>query len=127
VVTVKLNGSRIPVDAEAALLMAGGSSMVTTFDGSEAADVPAALVAVTVKEYMSPPVSPVTVSGLAAPLAVWPPFAGLVASVAVTVYEVIADPPSEAGGDQDTVADPFPAAALTPAGEPGATDPAGAA
>jgi hypothetical protein len=30
------------------------------------------------------------------------------------------EPPSDPGGDQDTVADPFPAIALTPVGAPGA-------
>jgi hypothetical protein len=85
VVTVKLNGARIPVDAEAALVIAGGCSTVTTLDGCDGGDVPAELVAVTVNEYESPLVRPDTVNGLAVPVTVWPPFAGVVASVAVTV------------------------------------------
>jgi hypothetical protein len=44
---------------------------------------------------------------------VWPP------GDAVTVYEVIALPPSEAGGDQVIVADKFPVVAVTLRGGPG--------
>jgi hypothetical protein len=45
----------------------------------------------------------------------------LVASPATwAVYEVIADPPSDAGGVHDTVAWVLPAVAVTPVGVPGA-------
>jgi hypothetical protein len=82
---VKLNGARIPVVADAVLVMAGACSIVTTLDGCDGCDVPAALVAVTVNAYESPLVRPVTVSGLADPVTVCPPLAGVVASEAVTV------------------------------------------
>jgi hypothetical protein len=39
--------------------------------GAEAAPVPTAFVALTVQEYVTPLVSPPTVTGLAALLAVW--------------------------------------------------------
>jgi hypothetical protein len=54
------------------------------------------------------------VSGLPAPDAV------LLPGDEVTVYEVIAEPPSDAGGVNVTVACPFPAVAATPVGAPGA-------
>lgn len=59
-------------------------------------------------------VSPVTVSGLALPLAVWPP------GVAVTVYPVMFDPPLLVGTEKLTVAWPLPAVAEGLAGTPGA-------
>lgn len=46
---------------------------VTAFEALDAGLVPALLVAVTVKVYAVPLVSPVTLSGLVAPLAVRPP------------------------------------------------------
>ena len=46
---------------------------VMTLDAAEAGPVPAAFVAVTVKVYDVPAVRPVTVSGLAGPVAVNPP------------------------------------------------------
>jgi hypothetical protein len=58
--------------------------------------------------------SPVTVIAPPDPDAVCPP------GEAVTVYEVIAAPPSEAGGANATVAWPFPAMAVTLVGAPGA-------
>jgi len=56
---------------------------------------------------------PVTVKGLAAPVAVMP------SGDDVTVYEIIALPPLDAGGIKLTVACAFPATALAPAGAPG--------
>jgi hypothetical protein len=58
--------------------------------------------------------------GLALPEAVSPPLAGVVSSVAVTVYEVTGAPPSEAGGVNVTVAVPSPAVATTFVGGCGA-------
>jgi hypothetical protein len=58
--------------------------------------VPSAFVAVTVNVYVTPFVSPVTVAVVVALFAVAPP------GLAVTVYEVIAEPPFEAGADHDT-------------------------
>jgi hypothetical protein len=75
--------------------------------------VPAALVAVTVNVYVVPLTSPVTVIGDAPPVAVNPP------TFEVTVYEVIADPPLLAGAVNVTVAEPLPATAVTPVGDPG--------
>src|SRR2546421_360010 len=57
--------------------------------------------------------------GLPAPVAVWPPRAELVWSGAVAVYEVMGDPPSEAGGLKGTGAEALPAVAATLAGGPG--------
>jgi hypothetical protein len=58
--------------------------------------VPSAFVAVTVNVYVTPFVRPVTVAVVVALFAVAPP------GLAVTVYEVIAEPPLLAGADQDT-------------------------
>jgi len=68
-----------------------GVTGVTLFDGADDGPVPAAFVAVTVKVYGVPFVSPVTVSGLDGPVAECPP------GFDVTVYEMIGLPPSEAG------------------------------
>ena len=46
---------------------------VTLLEAAEAAPVPAAFVAVTVKVYVVPLISPVTVIGLAVPVPVKPP------------------------------------------------------
>ena len=46
---------------------------ITAFEAADAAPVPTELVAVTVKVYDVPLVRPVTVSGLALPVAVFPP------------------------------------------------------
>ncbi len=83
---------------------------VTLFDGVEAGLLPTQLLAVTVKLYVVPFVNPVNVNGLVVPVAVMPPGAE------VTVYDVIAQPPSDEGAVQLTVACPLPAAALTPVG-----------
>jgi hypothetical protein len=91
----------------------GGADGVAAFDGAEAGPVPTAFVAVTVNVYLTPFVKPVTVNGLAAPVAVSPP------GDAVTVYEVIADPPFDAGALNVTVAWPFPAVAAPALGAPG--------
>ena len=53
--------------------MTPAAAGVTLLDAAEAALVPMALVAVTVKVYAVPLVKPVTVNGLAAPVAVNPP------------------------------------------------------
>jgi hypothetical protein len=79
----------------------------------EATLVPTALVAVTVKVYVVPFVKPVTVKGEAPPVAVKPP------GLDVTVYEVIAEPPSLTGGVNVIVASPFPRTAETEVGGPG--------
>ena len=53
--------------------MVGAAVGVTAFEGDEAGPVPTEFVAVTVNVYEVPLVSPVTVIGLEAPLAVMPP------------------------------------------------------
>ena len=60
-------------------------------------------------------VSPVTVHVVvgAATVQLRPP------GLAVTVYDVMADPPSEAGVDHETATWPFPGAAVTDVGGPG--------
>ena len=60
-----------------------------------------------------PLVSPLTVSGLALPVAVFPP------GFDVTLYEVIALPPLDAGAVKLTLACALPAVAVTPVGAPG--------
>ena len=80
---------------------------VTAFEGADTAPGPLALPATTVNVYDVPFAKPPTVA-LVAPAAadtVAPP------GDAVTVYPVIALPPSEAGAVQCTVADAFPAVA----------------
>ena len=68
---------------------------------ADALPVPTAFVAVTVKVYVTPLVSPVTTSGEDPPVAVCPP-------LEVTVYEVIAEPPLLPGALNVIVACPFP-------------------
>jgi len=60
-----------------------------------------------------PLVSPFTVMGDAGPLALMPP------GEAVAVYDVIGEPPLEAGGVNVTVACVFPAVAVPIVGGPG--------
>ena len=67
----------------------------------------------TVNVYDVPFVSPPIVIGLAEPLAVLPP------GDDVTVYDVIGEPPFEAGAAKDTVAAPLLAVAETAVGAPG--------
>ena len=83
-----------------------GATGDTLLDDADAGPVPAAFVAVTVNVYAVPLVSPVTVIGLAAPIAVIPP------GFDVTVYPVIALPPSEVGAVNVTVASALPAVAV---------------
>ena len=99
----------IPVGAPGAI-----GAGVTADDALEAVPVPAELVAVTVKVYAVPLVSPVTVIGDDAPVAVRPP------GEDVTVYPVIAAPPVFAGAVKLTVAPPLLPVAETPVGAPGA-------
>jgi hypothetical protein len=94
----------------------GTPSSVTPLDADEAAPVPIPLVAVTVKVYDVPTVSPVTVAGLLVGVTpVQPPHAG----DGITVYPVIADPLA-VGAVQLTVTVPvLLAVALTAVGAPG--------
>ena len=87
---------------------------VTADDALEAVPGPIALVALTVKVYAVPLVSPVTVIGDEGPVARRPP------GEDVTVYPVIADPPVFVGAVKLTVAVPLlPVVTATPVGAPG--------
>jgi hypothetical protein len=81
---------------------------------ADATLVPLAFVAVTVKVYVVPFVKPKTVIGDEPPVAVWPP-------LEVTVYEVIAEPPSLPGVNE-IVAWPFPEVAVPMVGASGVVD-----
>ena len=76
-------------------IVAGTVVMVTAAEAPEAADVPAALVAVTVNVTEVAEGSPVTVTGEDDPVPVWP-------VLAVTVKEVAAG--ESAGKEKDTTA-----------------------
>ena len=89
---------------------------VTADDALEAVPVPTEFVAVTVKVYAVPLVSPVTVIGDEVPVAVRPP------GEEVTVYPVITDEPTLLGAEKLTNACPFPPTALTLVGTPGASE-----
>jgi hypothetical protein len=86
---------------------------VTDPDATEATEFPAALVATTVKVYAILVAKPVTTRGELAPVAVKPP------GEDVTVYPVMALPPSEAGGINATLAWALPAVATGLVGAPG--------
>jgi hypothetical protein len=85
--SVPLIVTSVPIGPEWGLKLAifGGARGVTELEGVEAGPVPTSFVAVTVKVYESPFVSPVTEIGLADPTAVCPPLPGEVESAAVTV------------------------------------------
>jgi len=68
-----------------------GGSEATLLDVADEGPVPTALVATTVKLYVVPLVSPITVIGLDAPVPIIPP------GLEVTVYDVIALLPPDAG------------------------------
>ena len=88
----------------------------------DATDVPTELVAVAVKVYVSPVVSPVNVHERDPVVVhVSPPLAEVAISVALMVYSVIGDPPSDAGAVQVTVAEvTLATTALVMIGAPGA-------
>jgi hypothetical protein len=111
----------MPVDADdGAFTKEGVARIVTWLEGVDGADVPALLVAVTVNEYTSPPVNPVIVAEVDVDVAVCPPLAAVVTSVAVTVYLVIAELPVFVGAVHVIVACPFPAVAVAEVGLEGA-------
>ena len=101
--------AEIPVGAPGAI-----AAGVTADDALEAVPVPTELVAVTVMVYAVPLVSPVTVIGDDAPVAVRPP------GEEVTVYPVITDPPVFTGAVKLTVALPLLTVAEILVGTPGA-------
>lgn len=88
---------------------------VTAFENIEVTPVPTLFVAVTLKTYVVPLVSPVTTIGLAEPMPVNP------SGNDETVYPVISAPPSKIGGIKLTVACVSPDVARTATGVPGTT------
>jgi hypothetical protein len=107
----------LPAVAVTPVGVPGSVLRVTAAEAADAADVPTALVAVTVNVYAVPLVRPVTVADVAPVVVIVRP-----PGAAVTVYPVTAEPPSLAGAVHDTTAAVFPAVAVTPVGTPGATD-----
>src|SRR2546421_674770 len=90
---------------------------VARVGGVEAGPGPAWLVAVTVKPYSVPLIRPVMGVEVSGATTVTGP--GAPAPVAVTVKEVIGEPPLSTGADQVTVAEAFSGLATTPVGAPG--------
>ena len=86
---------------------------VTDADAVDALPVPATLVAVTVKVYAVPLVSPVTVHDVVDDVQVRPP------GDAVAVYPVIAEPPLSLGAVHDSETCVLPGVPATPVGAPG--------
>jgi hypothetical protein len=89
---------------------------VTEFEAELAGPGPLAFVAVTVKVYAAPLVSPATIIGLVVPVPVIPP------GLEVTVYPVIGEPPLLAGAVNVTMAEAFPAVAVPIVGAPGTVE-----
>ncbi|GKS13454.1 hypothetical protein YDYSY3_44540 [Paenibacillus chitinolyticus] len=85
-----------------------GATGVTLPDAADTAELPALFFATTVNVYAVPFVNPVTMTGLAVVLVPLNP-----PGLDVTVYSVIALPPSLAGASKLTVACPLPAVAVT--------------
>ena len=104
----------------ATALAAGAAAFgVTALDGAEAGPVPTRLVATTWSVTAVPLVRPVTVAEVTLPATFTVPTSAPVPSSALTVYEVIGAPPSDAGGVQVTVAAESPAVAAPIVGAPG--------
>ena len=97
-----------------------GTVGVTLLEGADARPVPAALCAVTVNVYATPPVNPVMVRVLAVALTVLsvPSADPGVAGITVTMYFVIVAP-FDGGALKVNVADPEPAVATTLVGASG--------
>lgn len=90
---------------------------VTALDGEDANEFPAAFIAVTVKVYAVPLVSPVNVQVSA--LTLVQPTGAETNGDEVTVYPVIAAPPFDAGACHVTIDWLFPIDAETPDGASG--------
>ncbi|MFA6290802.1 MAG: hypothetical protein WC637_03420 [Victivallales bacterium] len=102
-----------PLTAVPIIGASGTVAGVTAAETADACPDPTAFVALTVKLYAVPFVSPVTVIGLVFPVSVFPP------TVDVTVYDVMATPPLDKGGVKKTVAWVFPLIQVTAVGAPG--------
>jgi hypothetical protein len=103
----------LPAIAETEVGAPGVVVGVTAVDAIEEAPVPALFVAVTIKVYAVPLVSPVTVSGEKLPLTVKP------LGAEVTVKLLIVAPPVLTGAVKFTTACALPATAETMVGAPG--------
>src|SRR5712691_6889144 len=106
--------------AKAALTFCGADGTPGVVEGTIAlvvapSPVPTPLVAVTVKVYVCVLTSPLTTAAKVEP----PTVAVADPGFALTLYDVIASPPSLAGAVQVTVAEAFPGAALAVTGAPG--------
>ena len=88
----------LPATAVTAVGISGTHIGVTLLEAADIAPIPTAFVALTAKVYAAPLVRPVTVIGLAVPVAVMPP------GFDVTVYPVIGLPPFETGATKVTTA-----------------------
>ena len=86
----------------------------TTSDEVEPSESPTLLVAVTVNLYDTPLVNPNTTHDVAEVVQLFEE-----SSNAVTVYSMIAEPPSDTGAVHDTITSRFPATADTPVGASG--------
>ena len=100
----------LPLTAVTAVGAPGTVAGITVFDGNDGALVPDEFSTVTVNEYDVPFTSPVTVSGLAAPVTVLPP------GLDVMVYDMTAALPFGTGGAKLTVALALPGIAVTAVG-----------
>jgi hypothetical protein len=100
----------------------GTVAAFTAIDAVEVSEIPIALLAVATYLYSVPFVKPVTVQLVAGAFTVQLAFgdSGLPeVSSAVTVYEVIAEPPLSSGAVNETTADAFAVVAVSPVGGPG--------
>ena len=95
----------LPATAETVLGALGAVAGITGADKSEATELPMAFFAITVNVIAVPLVNPLIVAVKTLPTFSAVPMDG------VTVYPVIAEPPSEDGAVHDTVAKVFPATA----------------
>src|SRR6266513_3904817 len=105
-------------DGFAAQLNAGGAAEgVTEFEAAESAPGPTTFTARTLNVYAVPFVRLLISVAVTFPTAVdvW----AVTPMYGVTVYPLIALPPSDTGAVHDTVAEAFPATAATPVGTPG--------
>jgi hypothetical protein len=89
-------------------------------DATDSADVPMPFVATALNMYSTPLVKPLIEQVRVAALVIHVPDATLPNVYAVTVYPVMAEPFVLTGASQDTVADTFPAIAVTLIGGDGA-------
>jgi hypothetical protein len=104
----------IPGTAETPVGAPGTVRGVTGAEAEEFKEVLTEFIAFTLNVYDNPFVRPVSVAVRTLPTVTGLPEDGVI------VYPVIAEPPSDAGAVQETVADALPATAETPVGAPGA-------